>query len=440
MADLVLPAELEIGEMLPSVVDLVGAQLVGASSGFAGQWLMLRVDGSPLDDSTSLHDNGVSDGDVLLLTAEDSTCEPVFADATHYVVDAFGSAGSDSGWPRRIGAITGLWCAGVGATALAWPGHPAPANRAIAAAIVALVSTVAAMVMSRVDGDPLPTSALGLTAAGFGAVAGYLMVPGGPAPPNFFLAAAICASLSAVLHHATSGGTTLFAGVTALSTTAALAAAAATIWPAPTATVAAVMAAASVAMLGAAAKLSILLTGLSPRMPIDPGETGEDDANPVAAETLRAERGHQVLTGLLAGFSLAAALGVVLVAADHDSRRGWAGIAFTAAVSVVLISRACRQQAVFRCAPLLVAGTFCATAVFVLAGSAAPQHAAWVGLTAAALGAGVLWLPRVDLGSRLSPFARRGLEVVDYVALAAVVPLACWVGDLFGLVRGLSLT
>ena len=91
-------------------------------------------------------------------------------------------------------------------------------------------------------------------------------------------------------------------------------------------------------MLGAAAKLSILITGLSPRMPIDPGETGEDDANPVAAETLRAERGHQVLTGLLAGFSLAAALGVVLVAADHDSRRGWAGIAFTAAVSVVLIS------------------------------------------------------------------------------------------------------
>ena len=162
VADLVLPAELEIGEMLPSVVDLVGAQLVGASSGFAGQWLMLRVDGSPLDDSTSLHDNGVSDGDVLLLTAEDSTCEPVDSPTRpHYVVDAFGSAGSDSGWPRRIGAMTGLWCAGVGATALAWSGHPAAANRAIAAAIVALVSTVAAMVMSRVDGDPLPTSALG---------------------------------------------------------------------------------------------------------------------------------------------------------------------------------------------------------------------------------------------------------------------------------------
>jgi hypothetical protein len=40
----------------------------------------------------------------------------------------------------------------------------------------------------------------------------------------------------------------------------------------------------------------------------------------------------------------------------------------------------------------------------------------------------------------LSPFARRAIEVVDYLALAAIVPLACWVGGLFGFVRGLSLT
>jgi type VII secretion integral membrane protein EccD len=225
-----------------------------------------------------------------------------------------------------------------------------------------------------------------------------------------------------------------------VSTIAALAAAAATIWPAPTATVGAVMAAASVAMLGVVAKLSILLTGLSPRMPIATEQTGEDDALPVAAETLRAERGHQLSTGLLAGFSLAAAWGVALVAADHDSRRGWIGIAFAAAVCVVLISRACQQQTVFRCVALLISGSFCATAVFIMVGFAAPRQATWVGVAAAALGAGALWLSRADLGSRLSPFARRGLEVVDYVTLATVVPLACWVGDVFGLVRGLSLT
>jgi hypothetical protein len=40
----------------------------------------------------------------------------------------------------------------------------------------------------------------------------------------------------------------------------------------------------------------------------------------------------------------------------------------------------------------------------------------------------------------MSPFARRGIEVVDYVSLVAVLPLACWISDLFGIVRGLSLS
>jgi hypothetical protein len=56
------------------------------------------------------------------------------------------------------------------------------------------------------------------------------------------------------------------------------------------------------------------------------------------------------------------------------------------------------------------------------------------------VGASTLCLTLADVGERLSPFVRRGIEVVDYLALAAVVPLACWVGGLFGFVRGLSLT
>jgi hypothetical protein len=56
------------------------------------------------------------------------------------------------------------------------------------------------------------------------------------------------------------------------------------------------------------------------------------------------------------------------------------------------------------------------------------------------VGASTLCLTLADVGEWLSPVVRRGIEVVDYLALAAVVPLACWVGGLFGFVRGLSLT
>jgi hypothetical protein len=58
---------------------------------------------------------------------------------------------------------------------------------------------------------------------------------------------------------------------------------------------------------------------------------------------------------------------------------------------------------------------------------------------AVALGIGVLWLTVVDVDTRLSPVARRCVELLEYGALVAVVPVACWVADLFGLVRGLSL-
>jgi hypothetical protein len=35
---------------------------------------------------------------------------------------------------------------------------------------------------------------------------------------------------------------------------------------------------------------------------------------------------------------------------------------------------------------------------------------------------------------------RRAIELLEYLALAAVMPLACWVVGLYGLARGMSLT
>jgi hypothetical protein len=39
----------------------------------------------------------------------------------------------------------------------------------------------------------------------------------------------------------------------------------------------------------------------------------------------------------------------------------------------------------------------------------------------------------------VNPVVRRAVEVTEYLALATVVPLACWVGGLYGLIRGVSL-
>ena len=39
----------------------------------------------------------------------------------------------------------------------------------------------------------------------------------------------------------------------------------------------------------------------------------------------------------------------------------------------------------------------------------------------------------------VSPVGRRSVELLEYLALAVVVPLACWICGLYGAARGLNL-
>ena len=438
--DLALPAEMELGEVMPCIVDLVGRQLGERSLGCTERWTLSRLDGSALEESMTLDENGVRDGDLWLLTAEAMTYERDFTDMSHYVVDASGSPDHDDSWSRQLGVLAWSWSAVVGAVTLVWPSHLAHGSRAVAAAIVAVAATVAAVIAGRTELESFATPSFGMTAVAFGALAGYLMVPGGPAPPNFFLAAAICSAISTVLLHVTSQSSTPFIAIATLSSVVAITAASAMVWPVATATLGAVMAAVSLAMLSLAAKVSIFLTRLSPQMP-DGSDALDDCAPPpVISGVVRAERGHRVLTGLLAGFSLSAALGTVLTIADRPADNTWVRVAFATAIAVALIFRACQQRGTARRALILVAGLISATAAFALVVASDPKDAFGVCLVAVALGAAALCLTRINFGSRLSPLARRGVEAVDYLALAAVVPMAGWICGAFGLVRGLSLT
>ena len=435
--DLALPARMALGELMPSILDLVGGRPNSVHSGFAECYALTLLNGSVLEDSMTLEENGVRDGDLLLLTTEVPVVGTDFADVSQYVAAAV-PAERDYAWSRRSGVIVWCWSAAIGATALGWPSNVSQSARAATAAIVAVTAAIAAIGAGRVDAQPTLTLSMGATAAAFGAVAGFLTVPGGPAPPNFFLAAVVCSAIAIVLLHTTCGGSTLLIAIAALSTMVAVTAAVATIWPMPATTLGAVLAAASLAALSVAAKMSVFLSGLSPHMP-NAGHLPDDEAPvPAVVAAPRAKQGHDTLTGLLAGFSLAAAVGVVLVVADPQREAIVSRVVFAAVVSTVLAFRACQQHGSARQASVGLAGLFSATAIF-LPVVEAPAYAAWSCLFAIALGAAALCLTHAALGARLSPLARRGLDVVEYLVLAAVVPLACWIGGLFGLVRGLSL-
>ncbi len=400
---------------------------------------MSRFDGSVLDESMTLHENGIRDGDVLFLASSDAQIPVAFIDdLCHTVIEASASDRDDE-TSRRMGAAACVWAAGFGATVLVCSGNPPVSDRAIIAAIVAVAATAGSIVAGRVGAGSLPSVALGMTAAAFAAVAGFLAVPGGPAPPNFLLAAVACAATSIVLLRAIADGSTCFTAIAALSTAVATATAVVVIWPAPIATVGAMLTTASLAMLGVAAKLSIAVAGLSPTMPSAEDRGSDGETMPVGVRAIRVQRGHQTLTGLLTGFSASAVVGAVLVATGQGDSSALSGVGLTAVLSAVLLLRARQQLGVVRCTVIFTAGIVSTTASFTLVVVSMPQHALWVCITSVILGVGALWLTTASLATRLSPVARRGVELLEYLAIGCVVPLTCWVANVFGIVRGLSL-
>jgi hypothetical protein len=105
-------------------------------------------------------------------------------------------------------------------------------------------------------------------------------------------------------------------------------------------------------------------------------------------------------------------------------------VAFTATVAVVLVTRVrvhvgppCRVA-------LTAAGLFCAIGALAMAAAASPALAPWC--AAMFIGAGLATVSGLDLGSA----AGRAVDVVDYVALTAVIPLACWLGGVYAVARG----
>ena len=191
----------------------------------------------------------------------------------------------------------------------------------------------------------------------------------------------------------------------------------------------------SLATLGVAPRLSMALSGISPSMP-DIDDT--DDAMPETVAA-KAELTHRTLTGLVCGASMSASLGAASVALGQIRHPGSAlrDMTFTAVVAIILLLRVRTHADVLRRIGLAISATIAATAGFAVAAVEAPGQAPLASALAAAAGAAALGcLTELTMG----PITVRAVEVVENVMLAAVLPLACWVGGVYGLARGLSLT
>jgi len=110
--DLTLPTSPELGEILSAIVDLVG---VGheTADGVPERLRLARVDGSALDESVSLLENGIRDGDVLLLAAEPiPRPEQHSEDPGQHAVEMSASADRGTAWAHSMGSVACWWSTG----------------------------------------------------------------------------------------------------------------------------------------------------------------------------------------------------------------------------------------------------------------------------------------------------------------------------------------
>lgn len=426
--DLALPRKAHVGLLMPAIVDIVHRGENTLTD--VRRWRLSRVGGHGIDEWTTLDDNDIHDGELLVLTNID-TPEPewIVNDPCHAVARVADGSHDPA---VRITAVAACLCAAViSATALAWSGVTTrAAGHLIAGGAVAVAAAVGAIVIRRSHPDPLPSVTLSVVAVVFAAAAGFLAVPAGPSMANFLLAAAAGFPMSVLLLRLSRCGTPVLTALATFSALVASALAVGVVWTLPAAAVGAVLVTVSLVMLSTAARLTIAASSLSPLMPTIDG--GTDDEHVV--DEARAVLAHQSLTGLVVGSSAAASLGTIIVA-----NGGWArSVLFTAVVGVVVLLRVRTHVDTARRIALIAAGLIALMASFAAAAVSAPGQTHWMSILTTGAGLGALaW---VLGGGTVSPVVRRAIDVTEYLALAGLMPLACWVIDLYGLVRGASLT
>jgi type VII secretion integral membrane protein EccD len=405
--DLALPSGATVGDLLPAIVDLVDDR--AGPDGAPRRWRLHHPSGGALEWSLSLPDNGIRDGDLLILESDRT---PRFTPMRVEPVQAVLTAGSST---LRVGdVLPGAVCVltvVLASTALAWT---AGSERATTSLVAAVLGAVAAAVVTMATGYPTASNVavVSLTCA-----AGFLAVPSGPAAPNAFLAAT--AALSACLLTLRLSGRRSPA-VIAIAAVALLTAFA-TVVTLPVPMVAAALAISALALLALAPRISLATVGLGPDQ-----QHGDCGARAAAA--------HATLSGLVTGAAAAATIGAVVIAVPgHGNTSTYGVVALTALIGIVLLLRARTFVDAGRGIPLLAGGAASIAASLYVAVGAHPD-----GLGPAAGGLiaiGLIAVRRPALGATVA----RTLDKLEYAVLAAVVPVGCWAAGVYDVVGGFGL-
>ncbi|QUR69590.1 type VII secretion integral membrane protein EccD [Mycobacterium spongiae] len=445
VVDLSLPAGVPVASLIPSIVDSFGS----SADLEPAPYNLTCPSGTALDTSTTLAQNGIRDGAVLVLSHDRPEPPTVrYDDVAEAVAETLrANVAPRCGYATRLtGALAANGVAIVGALALIRNTLNTNVTRyggatVATAAASSLVALLLAVIAHRTYRDPIAGLTLSVLATSFAAVAGLLAVPGGPGVPNVLLAAMSAAVASVLALRATGCGVVTLTATACAALVIAVATLSAAItsirWP----VVGSLTAVVSLGLLEASPRMAIVLAGLSPHRAPAPGHFDADPAPATTALATRAIRADQWLTSLLAAFSSSAAIAATSAAAatrGTDAQR-LGGVLLVALTGVLLLLRARRDVDPTKALMFTLGGIITGTTALALTATALPEHGPWIVAATAMLAAAAAYLSLVAPTRSLSPVIRRRLEQLECLALIAMAPLTCWICDIFSTVRGLDL-
>ena len=442
VVDLALHAGMPVATLIPSIVDILKARGVGGCGDPEARRYQLSCPGAPaLSTSTTLAQIGIRDGAVLVLT-QGPPSPPVpryddVAEAVSATLDA-ATRPSDRFRQRHATRLTGAVAAGcltgVGALALIRNALITSNIRDLSAAGVAalagFIAVLFAVIAHRAYRDAIAGLALSLIATAFGAVAGFLAVPGAPGVPNALLAATTAAVTSVLAMRLSGCGAITLTAVLCVAMVIAVGALVGVLTAAPPYAIGSVAALISLGLLGSAARLSIVLAGLSPRL-ASPADL--ETADRLADKAIRADNW---LARLLAAFSSSGVVGAIITVLTGAPRL--CCVAFGAVTGALLLLRA-RSDGGRRTLVFVAGGMVITATTFGVVAVRMQEQGAWIAAVTAMLAAAAIYLGFVAPAISLSPVIHRSVEVLEWAAMVAMVPLTCWICGLYSVVRGLNL-
>jgi type VII secretion integral membrane protein EccD len=439
--DLALPSDVPLSDLLPTILHQAGEYYID-EAGDNGGWILSRLGEDALDTGHSCSQLSITDGEILYLNPADAAKpEVVFDD----IIDAVATATEQRGnrWDhiatKRFALGVGTVALVAGALAVLFTGPPQMPG-AIVALSVAAVLVGASALLSRAVGDSRAATYFGVTAVFYAAVGGLLIAAGDRRiseldAPHVMMGASAVLLFSVLAMVAVGDMASAPVFITSILSAVVLAVAVGFMMAVggSAATGAAVAAPLALAVLPTAPRLSLTLARVpTPQLPATTEELKEGDTEAIDGKRILklSEHAGNYLEALYAFVAVVGAVAALALAFSGQLP----GLILATVIALVLLSRSRTIEDRPARIVVLAAGmsslAAVLTAVFLGGGTMVRLVAILGALTLLTIIAMVYGL--AVAGKKIAPTWGRLLDIGEALLIVSILPLAAWVGGLFG--------